>query len=155
MKRSIEEQLVGIGNMIEAARRNTRSLSATERRMIDRIQTAAIHEHGYGWRGMNALIMEGERGRRGSMPMPLEAEFRGLQEMETFGLTVRLYNIVGDHPQNGSTVGVVTLLHNGIMPLDISLPRIGYEYLKEHFITGWWYALSTWQVIKIKMGVRS
>lgn len=155
MNRKIEEQLVGNGNIIEAARRAGKSLSRPDRNIIDRVRARAIHEHGYGWTMINGLEMEGERGRRGHKAFPIEAEFRGLQEMEMWGLTVRLYNIVGDHILNGSTVGVVTLIHNGIMPLDISLPRIGYEYVKENFITAWWYTLSLWQVIKIKMGVRS
>lgn len=154
MNRTIEEYLVGNGNIIEAARRAGKSLSRPERSIIDRVRDRAI-QHGYGWTLINGLEMEGERGRRGHKAFPLQVEFRGLQKMELGGLTVRLYNIVGDHPLNGSTVGVATLIHNGIMPLDISLPRIGYEYMKEHLIAAWWQMLSLWQILKIKMGARS
>lgn len=154
MKPTIENLLHGNGNLISAAQRKMQSLSGPDRRIIDRVRTKAIAA-GYGWQFINALEMEGERGIRGSMPMPIDAEFRGLQETGIFGISTRLYNIEGDHFLNHSTVGVITLLHNKIMPLDISLPRIGFEYLKEQILMAYFYSSSVWQVLKIKLGVNS
>lgn len=133
VRKSIEEQLVGVGNLIAEAKRKARSLSAAERRMIDRLHTRAIQESGYGWTGINALEMEGERGLKGSMPMPVEAVYIGSQD-GIFGLSCRLYNIEGDHPLNNSTVGVSALVRERIPILDLSFAGVWRELAKEQFL---------------------
>lgn len=149
IRRRVEDQLVGLGNIIEAARRKGLSLSSAERRMIDRVHGQAI-EAGFSWSGINALEMEGERGLRGSMPFPIDSRFIGLQEGGPFGLKMRLYNIEGDHRLNNSTVGVSTLWRENIHVGDLSLVGVWFEVAKETFVIGYWYVASVWQVAEIK-----
>lgn len=154
MNRSIEDQLVGIGNMIEIARRKSVSLSSAERRIIDRVHTQAI-QAGFGWNGINALEMEGERGRRGSMCFPISARFIGLQEAWIFGLKIRLYNIEGDHPRNHSTVGVTELVRERIPVLDLSIPGVWREVLKEQLLISSWTVISGWERVAALFGKKS
>lgn len=124
MNRRIEDQLHGNGNLIEAARRATKSLSRPDRQIILRVRDRAIVA-GFTDAGINALEMEGERGIRGFKAFPIEAHFIGKMGW------LRLYNIEGDHRLKGSTVGVSTLLHNRIMPIDLSFFGIVFEFIKE------------------------
>lgn len=140
--------------MIAAAQRAGRSLSAPDRNILDRARTRAIVA-GYGWNGINALEMEGERGVRGTFAFPISARYIGSQEGGMFGLSFRMYNIEGDHRLNNSTVGVLTLIHEGIHIGDLSRLGILRETAKELAIMGAWYFLSTLQVAKIKLGARS
>lgn len=154
MKPLIEDLLHGNGNIIDAARRKGKSLDSTERRRIDRVRTQAI-DAGFNWSTINAFEMEGERGMRGSRAIPIAVEFRGLQCVDLLGMSTRLYNIRGDHPQNGSTVGVTVLVQNNILPVDISVFRIAVEVLKEQFVIATWWLISLWQRLKIKIGALS
>ncbi len=150
MRRGILARLHGNGNLIAAARHAGKSLSGPDRRIIARARDEALVA-GYADSTIRAIEMEGERGLRGAMHHPIEARYIGSQEMESFGLSVRLYNIEGDHTLNNSTVGVTTLVHNGIFPVDLSFFGVAREYAKENLIVGWWFALSLWQVVKIKL----
>jgi hypothetical protein len=126
----IDELLRGNGNTIAGARRRGRSLLGAERRIILRNRGAAA-EQGYTRQMVNALEMEGERGTKGHCGLAVSSKFVGLQEIMLFGWSLRLYNVEGDHELNHSTVSVMTLVHNGIMPLDISWAATAREYVKE------------------------
>ena len=140
MKPTIIDLLHGNGNLIEAAHRAGRSLDAAERRRIARVRYEALGVM-QQW-SVNYYELEGERGVRGSMAMPIEARFRGNQSVGLWGLSTRLYNIEGDHLLNNSTVGVVTLVHNRIMPSDLSLHEVVCEYAKESFLLFCFYFLN-------------
>lgn len=129
MKR-IEELLVGNGNIMRGLHTRGRSLSAGDRAIILRNRQRALDE-GYTRITINALEMEGERGTRGAIGYPVSSRFRGIQETSVRGLSLRLYDIEGDHPLNGSTVTVSTLLGKGIIPTDISFFRALIEATKE------------------------
>jgi len=151
MKPSIDDQLHNSGYLIAAARRSSQSLSGPDRRIIARRRDSALAA-GYLDRTIRALEMEGELGQRRAMHYPIQARYIGSQEVGLFGISARFYNIEGDHVLNNSTVGVTTLIHSGIFPPDLSFWGMMREYAKENFIIVWWFALSTWQVTKIRLG---
>ena len=153
MKINIENRLHGNGNLIAAARRKGVSLSGPDRRIILRNRDEALRL-GYIDSTIRALEVEGELGLRGHMAFPVRSRFIGKQEGGLLGLSLRLYNIEGDHTLNNSTVGVSTLLRNRIHVGDLSLLGVWREILKEQFMIAAWTVSSAWQVFKIKLGMR-
>lgn len=132
-KATVEDRLIGNGNIFAAAIRDNKKISGTDQKIIDRARTDAIRA-GYGWTGINGLEMEGERGVRGSMAMPIEINFNHDMPTGIFNMTCRQYDVVGDHKLNHSTVDVLDLIHNKLVPYDIFFLTIIYEYLKCHLV---------------------
>lgn len=131
----IEKRLIGNGHLILENRRHTRSLSRADRSIIHRVRGQALAA-GISLLSINDLEMEGERGVRGLIAPAVEAEFRYLQEFKWLA-PFRMYDIQGDHPQNNSTVGVMTLIHEGILPRDIGLFHLAFQYLNELSFLGY------------------
>lgn len=142
----IEKKLIGNGHLIAEAKRKRQSLTRAYRAIIGRVRQQAI-DAGISRQAWQDLEMQGEIGIKGIVGSYVEAKFVGMQEM-TKALKMRLYNIEGDHPQNGSTVGVMTLVHEWILPLDISPLQIAKEYLKEALFLAWAPIDDVWFKIK-------
>ncbi len=138
---NLEQLLVGNGNLIVAARRKGKSLDRAERSIILRAREKASAA-GYSRTTINALEMEGEGGRVGIGGMPIDLVFIGNQDAAFHGLTFRLYNIVGDHPLNQSTVTAGSLFMMGLFPLDLSFFGLVKEFLKEKFMDVVWFTHS-------------
>ncbi len=133
---NIQTALVANGHLTRLYQLKRESISPIDRRIIMRIRNAAI-EAGYSQRGINSSEMWGERGGVRPSGRLIDAEFVGLQNVGRGKITMRLYNIEGFHALTGSTVGVMSLVHMGVIPRDINLLRVGYEYAKEVFLLAW------------------
>lgn len=64
----------------------------------------------------------------------LGAKFIGLQETEIAGLSIRVYNVVGNHPLAGSTVSARTLVEQGIPVSDLTPEELQAEV---ELVTAW------------------
>lgn len=152
-ERNLDALLRGNGNIIDAARRKGKSLDRAERSIILRVRAKAFAQ-GFTRTLVNAFEMEGEQGMRGTAPEPLEALFIGNQEIGLLGWSVRLYNIVGDHPLNNSTVTSLTLFRNGVTPLDIPVCAFWGEMIKEAVLLTYSTALELRWWVQNKFGGR-
>ncbi len=125
----IENKLVGNGHLIREAKARGRSLPGADRNIILRVRRQAAAA-GFSALSIADLEWQGELGRRGVVAPRVEAVFKGLQEVG-WARPFRLYDIRGDHPLNNSTVAMMTLVHQWVLPKDVSIFRVALEYLNE------------------------
>lgn len=124
----LQSCLIANGHLARLQQLKGQSISDTDRRIMMRIRKAALAA-GFCQRTINATEMWGEQGGERPSGHIVDAEFIGMETMTR--LKTRLYNIEGFHRLSGSTVGVRDLVHNWILPRDISMIRIAWEYAKE------------------------
>lgn len=153
MNRTIESALHANGNLIAEAQRKGASLSGADRRIILRNRDRALAA-GYCDSTIRALEWEGEQGMKGVMPFPVSTRYIGSQDISFLGLSLRMYNVEGDHRLNNSTVGVSALLANHLIPTDIGLFRALLECAKEKFVMTSWWIISVAEAVKAKLGAR-
>lgn len=132
--KTIYEKLEMAGIIQRENQLKRRPLSRADRAIIERYRTEA-RELGLRERDIRRHEMNGEQNKWSLRDVPYEAVFLGFQEYD--GFKVRLYNVVGNHPLNGSTLTLTGLVHNRIWPSKMNGPQIAYAYLAEILGTAW------------------
>jgi len=140
--------LIKNGYLIRRYDLKKQSISGIDRQIILRVRDQAM-KAGFSRETVNAMEMHGIQGRENVSGRLVTAEFVGIQQTWRGGLTMRLYNIEGFSPHAGSTATLRDVVHHGILPYDISIPRIAYEYAKETLLL----ALDWFDLARAKFGL--